>query len=112
MKSALRQRIREARFEERDVRYLPDVRDLEHLIGDYHNLRRDTLRVVQRLRSKGQVGEAVYEALTGEEGDRSIFDLMSAAIDGTPNMDAFSLKDALEALNEGEGSMRYSYDRR
>jgi len=109
--------MRIARAIERDMRYLPDVRELEGLIGDFQSLRRDTMRVVQRLKSKGQVGEAVYEALNGAEGDWSVFDLMSAAIDGQPNLDTFSLKDAIETLTEGETPMRlaskhYSYDRR
>lgn len=106
-----------ARTVERDMQYLPDIRELEGLIGDYRSLRQDTQRVVQRLKSKGQVGEAVYEALNGAEGDVSVFDLLSAAVDGTQRLDSFSLKDAVDALNEGEihtaaTRRRYSYDRR
>jgi hypothetical protein len=106
---------KEARPVERDMQYLPDIRDLEGLIGDYRSLRRDTHRVVQRLRTKGQVGAAVYDALSGAGGDVSVFDLLSAAVDGTQRLDSFSLKDALEALSEGDlrtAKTRYSYDRR
>ena len=105
-----------ARPVERDMQYLPDIRELENLIGDYKSLRRDTQQVVQRLKSKGQVGEAVYEALNGSEGDVSVFDLLSAVIEGTQRLDSFSLKDAVDALNEGDLRMastrRYSYVRR
>ena len=107
-----------ARPVERDMRYLPDIRELEGLINDYRSLRRDTQQMVQKLRTRGPVGEDVYEALNGSEGDVSIFDLLSAAIEGTQRLDSFSLTDAVDALNEGDlrtavlKKAQYSYDRR
>lgn len=104
----LRKRLMEARMVERDMRYTQDIDTLENLIADYRDLKQDTFRLVQHLRSKGEVGSAVYEALT--EGGDSFFDLLGQAVDGK-GVSTFSLVDALETLTEGEtGGQRLAMD--
>lgn len=96
-------RIQEARRVEVDRRYADDIDSLEEILSTFEDSRDAVLDVLNRVKTRGEAGQMLFDAMTkGDGGDESFFDVVNAAMYGDVGPDTVSIQDAIEALDEGE----------
>jgi len=100
--SKIVQRIQEARRVEVDRRYADDIDSLEEILGTFEESRDAVLDVLNRVKTRGEAGQMLFDAMTkGDGGDESFFDVVNAARYGDVGPETVSLQDAIDALDEG-----------